>query len=87
MASAAAVQTVSDDSVLTNAPPVNAVLEQSTLASLRGVQHKDVDGNPISAYYPIASAVSSTDCHTSRSRLVEPYSSTYGATARHHSFV
>ncbi|EGP87560.1 unnamed protein product [Zymoseptoria tritici ST99CH_1A5] len=28
-------------------PGVNAVLEESTLTSLRGVQHKDVDGNPI----------------------------------------
>jgi len=63
MASAQAVQATSGDSVLTNAPPVNAVLEESTLAPLRSVQHKDVYGNVI------------TDpdlCNPTRPRLERP---------------
>lgn len=48
MASAQAVQAISNDTILTNAPSVNAVLEESTLAPLRSVQHRDVNGNVIS---------------------------------------
>lgn len=51
MASAQAVQAITGDSVLTNAPPVNAVLEESTLSPLRSVQHRDVYGNVISMYH------------------------------------
>lgn len=53
MASAQAVQAVTSDTILTNAPPVNAQLEESTLAPLRSVQHKDLDGNVISMYHSI----------------------------------
>jgi hypothetical protein len=51
MASAQAVQATTNNAVLTNAPPVNAVLEESTLAPLRSVQHKDVYGNVISGFH------------------------------------
>lgn len=38
----------------TNSPEVKAILEESTLTPLRGVQHKDTYGNVISMYFRIS---------------------------------
>lgn len=49
------------DVLLANSPPVNAILEESTLSSLRAQQHRDANGNIISKRLETLSHCPETD--------------------------
>jgi hypothetical protein len=66
-----------------------AVLEKSTLESLRHVQHKDSNGNVISMSSPLLSRFGSSSLTTlrSRARSLEPYSPSLGKTSGYHQII